>query len=83
VVLLAVRRERRAEAEGWQEAAAAIDGVEVLDSASPSRAMARVTPGGLAELRSRLGQVLHIEPPVSHNPADHGTGCRGLRPQEM
>jgi hypothetical protein len=71
-VVLAVRRERRADAGGWKEAAAAIEGVEVLDSPSPSRATARVTPAGLAELRSRLGPLLHIEPPISHHPTDPG-----------
>ncbi len=70
-VILAVRRDRRAEAEaeGWKEKAAALEGVHLFDTASSSRAMAWVTPAGLAALRTLFGQLLLIEQPVNHFPA--------------
>lgn len=49
---------------------AAIDGVRLADTTTSSlRALAWVTPAGLAALRSVFGSLLLIENPVSHLPA--------------
>jgi hypothetical protein len=68
-VVLAIQRERRAEvaAQGWKERAAALDGVELAPSLSPLRAMAWVTPTGLAALRAVFDGLLLIEPPIHHH----------------
>jgi hypothetical protein len=69
-VILAIRRDRRSDAEtsGWKEKVAALDGVHLFDSPSPLRAMAWVTPTGLAALHSLFGSLLLIENPINHLP---------------
>ena len=75
-VILAVRRDRRGEAEasGWKERAAALEGVHLFDTPSPLRAMAWVTPAGLAALRAVFGPLLLIENPVQHLPSSPPPG---------
>ena len=73
-VILAIRRERRAEqaAQCWKEQAAALDGVVLAESHSPLRATAWVTPTGLAALKALFDGLLLIENPINHTAAPPG-----------
>ena len=69
VYLIAVKRERRADApRDWSRRLRQIPGLTVTGGADPYRVQVEATDDAIARARRELGDLCHIEPAIPHRP---------------
>ena len=70
--VIAVRRgHRHAVDPDWPDHLVAVEGIEIIGTASEVRVQVEATEEAIAEVRRLLGDRFHIEPVISRHPLDH------------